>query len=213
MSRPSSTENPRTRPLKRPRQARARFTVQAIYDAYVRIWQQEGWEQLTTRKVALETGIAIGTLYDYFPNKEALHSGYVRHCIEQMIRRIDEQIVAPADLDWQQRIQLLVQHLAGLAGDKSTWFSPEMMQLEPKVADTRLQQRAYNELLAVWHRVVDACPDLSPRPSDATLEALHLSVWGGRRYALQVELDDESRQAWAAEMERLCTMALLHDPG
>ncbi|UZD67486.1 TetR/AcrR family transcriptional regulator [Marinobacter sp. AN1] len=213
MSRSTSTDNPRTRPLKRPRQARARFTVQAIYDAYVRIWQREGWEQLTTRKVALETGIAIGTLYDYFPSKEALHSGYVRHCIEQMIRRIDEQIVAPADLEWQQRIQLLVQHLAGLAGDKSTWFSPEMMQLEPKVADTRLQQRAYNELLAVWHRVVDACPDLSPRPSDTTLEALHLSVWGGRRYALQVELDDESRQAWAAEMERLCTMALLHDPG
>lgn len=211
MSRSGPPESPRTRPLKRPRQARARFTVQAIYDAYVRIWQRDGWEQLTTRKVALETGIAIGTLYDYFPSKEALHSGYVRHCIEQMIHRIDEQVIAPTDLAWQQRIHLLIQHLAGLAGDRGTWFSPEMMRLEPKVADTRLQQRAYNELLAVWHRVADACSDLSPRPANATLEALHLSVWGGRRYALQVELDDERRQTWAAEIERLCNIALTPD--
>jgi len=99
MNRSGPPESPRTRPLKRPRQARARFTVQAIYDAYVRIWQRDGWEQLTTRKVALETGIAIGTLYDYFPSKEALHSGYVRHCIEQMIHRIDEQVIAPTTPD------------------------------------------------------------------------------------------------------------------
>ncbi|MCK7544735.1 TetR/AcrR family transcriptional regulator [Marinobacter bryozoorum] len=210
MSRPSSSQNPRTRPLKRPRQARARFTVQAIYDAYVRIWQRDGWEQLTTRKVALETGIAIGTLYDYFPSKEALHSGYVRHCIEQMIQHIDEQVVAPAGLTWRQRIHLLIHHLAGLADDKNTWFSPDMMWLEPAVADTRLQQRAYDELLAVWHRVIAACDDLTPRPADTTLEALHLSVWGGRRYGLQVELDDERRRAWAAELERLCTTALAH---
>jgi hypothetical protein len=52
---------PRSKPLKRPTQARGKFTVQAIYDAFVRIWQAEGWEGVTTRAVALETGIAIGT--------------------------------------------------------------------------------------------------------------------------------------------------------
>lgn len=211
MSKPSLPENPRTRPLKRPQQARARFTVQAIYDAYVRIWQQEGWEQLTTRKVALETGIAIGTLYDYFPSKEALHSGYVRHCIEQMIRRIDEQAIQPENLPWPERTRRLIQQLAGLAEDSPSWFPPEMMTLEPEVADMQLQQRAYNELLAVWHRLADACADLSPRPSDALLETLHLSVWGGRRYGLQVGLSEETRRAWAAELERLCVMAL--EPG
>ncbi len=208
MSKPTPPDNPRTRPLKRPQQARARFTVQAIYDAYVRIWQQEGWEQLTTRKVALETGIAIGTLYDYFPSKEALHSGYVRHCIEQMIRRIDEQVIQPDDLPWVQRIRLLIQHLAGLTDGSNSWFPPEMMTLEPTVADLQLQQRAYNELLAVWHRVMDACPDLSPRPSDTVLEALHLSVWGGRRYGLQVGLPEATRRAWAAELEQLSVMVL-----
>ena len=95
---PSSRTAAAARPLKRPRQARARFTVQAIYDAFVRIWQRDGWDRLTTRNVALETGIAVGTLYDYFPNKTALLSGYVRHCIEALLAAIDREAVQPAGL-------------------------------------------------------------------------------------------------------------------
>src|SRR5205814_721616 len=47
---------PLAKPLKRPWQARAQFSVQAIYDAFVRIWQREGWARLTTRAVALAAG-------------------------------------------------------------------------------------------------------------------------------------------------------------
>lgn len=79
----------RAKPLKRPTQARAKVTVQAIFDTYVRIWQRDGWQRLTTRAIALEAGVAVGTLYDYFPSKHALHSGYVRHCIEALLERIE----------------------------------------------------------------------------------------------------------------------------
>lgn len=207
MTRSSPTSSARTKPLKRPRQARARFTVQAIYDAYVRIWQQDGWDHLTTRKVALETGIAVGTLYDYFPSKEALHSGYVRHCIEQMLEQIEERVIAPEELTWQQRIQGLIRHLAGLESDR-TWFSPDMMQLEHMVADLRHQQRAYDELLGIWHRLLAVCHDLTPIPAPETVEALHLATWGGRRYALQVSLDKTRMESWAGQMERLCVLAM-----
>ncbi|MEY4564772.1 MAG: hypothetical protein RLZZ618_4049, partial [Pseudomonadota bacterium] len=51
--------HPGSKPLKRPTQARAKVTVQAVFDAFVRIWQREGWAGVSTRAVALETGIAI----------------------------------------------------------------------------------------------------------------------------------------------------------
>lgn len=208
MRKPTSSLAPRAKPLKRPTQARARFTVQAIFDAYVRIWQRDGWEKLTTRKVALETGIAVGTLYDYFPSKEALHSGYVRHCIEQLIARVDEQVVVPGNVPWQKRIRLLIQLLCGQ--ETPAWFHPDMMDLEPRVADPRLQQRAYSELLAMWHRVFDACEDLQPL-SDETVEALHLAVWGGRRYGLLVRLEEARMKGWAYAMERLCLALIERD--
>lgn len=198
-----STRLPSAKPLKRPTQARAKFTVQAIYDSYVRIWQRDGWSRLTTRAVALEAGVAIGTLYDYFPSKQALHSGYVRYCIEQLLGAIDEHAVKPAAIGWPVRIQRLVRLLVGVE-PQLPWFHPDMLELEALVAEPKHQRRVYEDLLDAWHRVIDAATDLPVRPDTATLEALHLSVWGGRRYAMLVQLEPERINEWAGCMEQLC---------
>ena len=195
---------PRHKPLKRPTQARAKFTVQAIYEAFVRIWQRDGWERLTTRAVALEAGVAVGTFYDYFPSKTALYSGYVRHCIESLVQAVDEQAVQPGDLGWQQRIHRLVRLVCGVDRSVNAWFHHDMLALEPGIAEPKHQRRAYDELAAMWQRVFDACTDLPQQPSPGTIEALHLAVWGGRRYAMLVQLDHDRMQAWAGEVEQLC---------
>lgn len=207
---------PKAKPLKRPTQARAKATVQAIFDAFVRIWQRDGWARLTTRAVALEAGIAVGTLYDYFPGKTALLSGYVRHCIEALERAVDEQAVQPAGLGWQERLHRLVQLACGLPADRLPWFHRDMLALESQMAEPKHQRRAHEELSAMWQRVFDACTDLPQRPSAATVQALHLAVWGGRRYALLVQLDAAQMHQWAQEMEGLCRAAVLagaHPPG
>lgn len=203
-----TTPESRAKPLKRPTQARARFTVQAIFDAYVRIWQRDGWAGLTTRAVALEAGVAVGTLYDYFPSKEALHSAYVRHCIERLVEAVDAQVVQASALSWQQRIHLLIELLSGVRRDELSWFHPDMMELEPLIAEQKYQLRAYAELLAMWRRVLGACTDLPQPADDRLVEALHLAVWGGRRYAMQLRLDHQQMQSWAAEMEALCVARL-----
>ena len=183
--------------------------MQAIFDAFVRIWQRDGWERLTTRAVALEAGIAVGTLYDYFPSKTALHSGYVRHCIEALVHAVDAHAVQPAGLAWRERVHLLLQLACGVSREQPSWFHPDMLTLEPQVAEPKHQRRAHEELCAMWQRVLDACTDLPHRPSAETVQALHLAVWGGRRYAMLVGLDDAQMQRWAAEMERACCLALL----
>ena len=83
-----------------------------------------------------------------------------------------------------------------------------MLELETLVAEPKHQRRAYEDLLAAWHRVIDAATDLPVRPSAATLEALHLSVWGGRRYAMLVQLEADRMTDWAICMEQLCLLTL-----
>lgn len=204
----ATPSEPRSKPRKRPTQARAKFTVQAIFDTYVRIWQRDGWERLTTRAVALEAGVAVGTLYDYFPSKQALHSGYVRHCIETLIHAVDEQVVQVPGLSWQQRIQRLIRLLCGLERAELSWFHPDMLKLEAQIAEHKHQRRACEELAAMWQRVIDACTDLPEPPPPSRVEALHLAVWGGRRYAMLVQLDEPQLRQWAQEMEHMCLAAL-----
>ncbi len=192
------------KPLKRPTQARAVFTVQAIYDAFVRIWQRDGWAGVTTRAVALETGVSVGTFYDYFPNKAALLSGYVRHGMEQLLQAIEQHAVAPPDLPWAARLQTLVRLTCGVGTPELPWFDAEMLALEAGIAEPKHHRRVHEELLAAWIRVFDACSDLPQRPSLETITALHLSVWGGRRYGLLLGLSEQELAQWSTQMQALC---------
>lgn len=57
---------------RKPKQARARATVEAVLEAATRIIREQGAAGLTTNRVAERTGVSIGTLYGYFPDKQAI---------------------------------------------------------------------------------------------------------------------------------------------
>src|ERR1700753_1690017 len=54
-----------------------------MLEAAIRILEKDGFDGLTTNAVAAKAGVSIGSLYQYFPNKEALVSALIeRHCQE-----------------------------------------------------------------------------------------------------------------------------------
>jgi len=60
------------RPRKQPRQARSRDTVKAILKAAAQVFASRGYAKTTTNHVAQRAGVSIGSLYEYFPSKDAL---------------------------------------------------------------------------------------------------------------------------------------------
>lgn len=60
------------RPRKQPRQARSRETVQVILRAAAQVFSTKGYAATTTNHVAARAGVSIGSLYEYFPNKDSL---------------------------------------------------------------------------------------------------------------------------------------------
>ena len=67
-SHPGSHAEPRKRPV----QARSRQTVESILVAAARILAERGYLATTTNDVADAAGVSIGSLYQYFPNKDSL---------------------------------------------------------------------------------------------------------------------------------------------
>ncbi len=62
------------KPRRAPRQARSKFLRSALIEAASHILVECGYQKTTTQKVADRAGCSIGSLYQYFPNKQALLS-------------------------------------------------------------------------------------------------------------------------------------------
>lgn len=93
---------PRTAPRKKPRQERSAATVDAILDATARVLCRTGYDRASTNRIAIAAGVSIGSLYQYFPSKEALVAALAeRHMatMTALIRvKLAEVATAPVDV-------------------------------------------------------------------------------------------------------------------
>ena len=69
---PVTHRSVRLRPRKRPLQARAQRTVEVVLKAAAQIFARRGYAGATTNHIAEHAGVSIGSLYEYFPSKDAL---------------------------------------------------------------------------------------------------------------------------------------------
>jgi AcrR family transcriptional regulator len=67
-----TSESPTAHRRREPSQQRAQFTVEAIVEAAQQLMAEHGAQALTTRRIAERAGVSIGSLYQYFPNREAI---------------------------------------------------------------------------------------------------------------------------------------------
>jgi AcrR family transcriptional regulator len=84
-----------TIPRKLPQQDRSRMTVEAILEATTHILTEEGYDKANTNRIAERAGISIGSLYQYFPNKESLmaalmeqHSNEIAVLVESKLQNL-----------------------------------------------------------------------------------------------------------------------------
>lgn len=78
-------------PRKRPKQSRSQFVFDAIQQACLQILQEEGPDQLSTQRIADVAGVNIASVYQYFPNKEAVLTGVYEDFLKSNAEKTAEQ--------------------------------------------------------------------------------------------------------------------------
>ena len=72
-------------PRKRPLQQRAIATVEAIVEASAHILEKDGFEHYSTNAIAERAGVSIGSLYQYFPSKDAITRALIAREMRSLI--------------------------------------------------------------------------------------------------------------------------------
>lgn len=82
---------------RRPRQARSQSTVDAIYGATVQIIEREGAEKITMNRISHVSGYSIGTLYQYFHDRDSLLMAMAIAHRDGLIERLKATLAASRD--------------------------------------------------------------------------------------------------------------------
>lgn len=157
-------------PRKIPTQARARATWTAILDAAAQVLVNQGYERATTDRIAERAGVSIGTLYEYFPNKEA--------------------VFATLSLRWNdQRWEMFQQEVAKNRGN--TLDSVIRGTIRARIAATRLDSRLNTALrrdvpAAVTEQQAETILEEFIEPSVQALEAFAMLGPRDRRLVAEV---------------------------
>jgi AcrR family transcriptional regulator len=174
-----STAAQRLKPRKAPVQRRSAQTVEAVLEAAARILETQGLVACTTNAVAERAGVSIGSLYQYFPNRDALTVALIeretaqllvdieaaslvassRGCVQAMVRAaVAHQMRRPAlarVIDFEERRLPLGERHQRLAELVHAVLMSALTEKPdaPALSDASL---VAHDLLAIVHGMVDA---------------------------------------------------------
>lgn len=72
-------------PRKKPQQRRSRVTIDSIFEATIQVLLANGLDAVTTAQIAGRAGVSVGSLYQYFPNKNALLAAVVKRHVGEVV--------------------------------------------------------------------------------------------------------------------------------
>ncbi|MEJ7602040.1 MAG: TetR/AcrR family transcriptional regulator [Kofleriaceae bacterium] len=139
----------KTTPRKRPRQARSRATVDTIMAASARILVKRGFDGFTTNEVAEVAGVSIGSLYQYFPNKEALVAALIERHVEEMNSAILSELTRVAQLPMGRAVRAVIELTI-----RAHAIEPELHRVLTEQVPRVGRMAKLRELDAICHRMV-----------------------------------------------------------
>lgn len=123
-----------------PKQARAQATVDAILSATFQILETEGEARLNTNRIAERAGVSIGTLYQYFKDRDAILAAMGERHAEAIRQKITDIVLASPE---QDSLRTIVQALmSGIEGNAAT-----------RIAMSDALFRAHGEALLSQHHL------------------------------------------------------------
>ena len=139
---------PDWKPRKIPRQARSRASFDAILGGCARVLERGGYDALTTNCIASAAGVGIGTLYDFFPNREAIVVALAEQRLARLAAVVQEGLAEAEGLDAHPALDLLIRRIVrAVAADRALYrVLLRETRFVPERPETRRALEAFFEL-------------------------------------------------------------------
>jgi len=185
-------------PRKQPRQRRAEATVEAILEAAAQLVARRGLAGFNTNAVAERAGVSIGSLYQYFPNKDAIMAALIARQHDRQVQGLLEVLAVPPQGTLEDRVRALVLAAMRHHHDDALLASAidhEEARLPVRDVADRIMDEAGPQLLALLEGLQAELPGLDPRAALLTLPPMIRAVVDAWANQIPPDLDRAQSEA------------------
>jgi AcrR family transcriptional regulator len=192
----------RTVPRKKPRQERSQATVDAILAATAHVLCSTGYDRASTNRIALAAGVSVGSLYQYFPSKEALVAELVERHIDAMTSLIQTKLAEVQSAPVPEAVRTIIQAMfAAHAVDPK--LHKVLIEQVPRVGRLEKLMGVENDVQTLVASFLEARRELRRAPAARMAFVLVHAVEAVTHAAVLDELAPAQAQAVADELTHL----------
>lgn len=188
---------------KQPQQARSQATVDAIFDATIQVLLGDGLQRLTTIRVAERAGVSVGTLYQYFPQKQALLFAVLQRHLERVVSAVEQAAMSARHACLSDMVKAVVAAFVKAKTsnvDESRALYAVALELDSRGYVLEVGARNRAALEAMLETASDACFDDLPLITFMFTGALV----GPIRLALESKVPQSTIRKLRAQLESIC---------
>jgi len=179
-----TTALPAFEPRKLPLQARATVTVQAISEATIQVLLSLGADRLTTTRVAERAGVSVGTLYQYYPNKQSL----LFAVFEDHLAKVSEVVEAACEeahgKPMAEMIRCVVEAYVDAKMNRAD-ISVALYKVAPDIGGQALVKQTGERLRKAIEMMLRTAPDVEAPADEFAIEMMLSAMSGAMRSALE----------------------------
>ena len=171
-------------PRKTPIQARATVTVEAIFEATIQVLLSHGGDRLTTSRVAERAGVSVGTLYQYYPNKQSLLFAVFEDHVNKVAMAVEWACEQAHHKPLADMIRQVVEAYVTVKMDRAD-ISVALYKVAPDIGAPRLVERVGGRLRKAIEAMLQTAPDVELPPDKFAVEMMLAAMSGAMRSALE----------------------------
>ena len=197
------------KPRKQPVQARSEATVSALFDASIQVLLAVGYRRFTTTRVAERAGVSVGSLYQYFPNRQALITSVIERYLEGLRATIEQHC---RDLRGSRLDQLVGGLVDAVIAAKWEHIEVSRALHEPfaDIGGTQVVNASAVKTAGSIAEVLRSCADASFRDVDRLALLIVISCSSLLQAAITDQTGAIGREALRAHM-RAMVLGYLHE--
>jgi AcrR family transcriptional regulator len=190
-------------PRKTPIQPRAAVTVGAISEATIQVLLKQGVNRLTTTRVADRAGVSVGTLYQYYPNKQSLLFAVLADHLDKVAAAVEAACEQARHKPLADMVKAVVEAFVDTKMERID-VSLALYQFAADVGGPALAKRVGQRSRKALEAMLQTASDIASPPDKFAVEMMFAAMAGATRYVLEAGASPSMTRALRQHLVVLC---------